>query len=131
MTTAIDISTLARPGDSRIVLLVADGLGGYPSPDTGLSELEAAAVPNLDALARESACGLSIPVGPGITPGSGPGHLALFGYEPGRDLVGRGVMEALGIGLNLRPDDAVARGNFCTLDSEGRVLTAGPGAHGT
>ena len=122
MTTDIDIGSLAKTGESRIVLLVVDGLGGYPHPGTGRSELETATLPNLDALASESACGLTIPIAPGITPGSGPGHLALFGYDPLKHHVGRGVMEALGIGLDLAEDDAAARGNFCIVDDRGRLL---------
>ena len=82
--------------DSKIVMLVADGLGGLPHPDTKLSELETARTPNLDALASESACGLTVPVMPGVAPGSGPGHLALFGYEPTEYLIGRGALEGLG-----------------------------------
>ena len=118
----MDISGLAREGDSRIVLLVIDGLGGHPHPETGRSELETAHLPNLDAIAAESACGLTVPIAPGITPGSGPGHLALFGYDPLVYQVGRGVMEALGIGLELAEDDVAARGNFCTVDDDGVLL---------
>ncbi len=122
MTTQFDIRRIARAGESRIILLIADGLGGYPHPDTGRSELEAARLPNLDALARKSACGLTVPVAPGITPGSGPGHLALLGYDPVRHHVGRGVMEALGVGLDLAEEDAAARGNFCIVDNLGRLV---------
>jgi 2,3-bisphosphoglycerate-independent phosphoglycerate mutase len=118
----LDIRKLTRPSTTRIVMLVVDGLGGYPHPDTGRSELETAALPNLDSIASESACGLTIPIAPGITPGSGPGHLALFGYRPQRHRVGRGVMEALGIGLTLGEGDVAARGNFCTADGDGRLL---------
>ncbi|MFQ6019980.1 MAG: phosphoglycerate mutase, partial [Dehalococcoidia bacterium] len=107
--------------DSKIVLLVMDGLGGLPHPGTGRTELESARTPNLDRLAEESICGLTIPVARGVTPGSGPGHLALFGYDPLRYSIGRGVLEALGIDFELRPDDVAARGNFCTVDSDGRV----------
>ncbi|MGH7507799.1 MAG: 2,3-bisphosphoglycerate-independent phosphoglycerate mutase, partial [Longimicrobiales bacterium] len=82
----------------RIVLLVMDGLGGLPEPATGRTELEAAATPNLDRIARGAALGLHHPVGPGIAPGSGPGHLALFGYDPVRYNIGRGVLSALGVG---------------------------------
>ena len=107
---------------SKIVMLVADGLGGLPHPDTGLSELETARIPNLDALAGESACGLTTPVLPGVAPGSGPGHLALFGYDPLKHLIGRGALEALGIDVPLLPGDLAARGNFCTIDGNGALL---------
>ncbi|MDP3767746.1 MAG: phosphoglycerate mutase, partial [Dehalococcoidia bacterium] len=113
---------LAVPNDTKIVLAVVDGLGGLPHPETGRSELEAADTPHLDRLAAESACGLTVPVAPGVTPGSGPGHLALFGYDPLRYTVGRGVLEALGIDFDLQPQDVAARGNFCTLDAEGRII---------
>ena len=116
------LSDICRKTDSKIVLLVVDGLGGLPHPDTGRSELETAHTPNLDALSARSACGVTTPVAPGITPGSGPGHLALFGYDPLKYVIGRGALEALGIGINLGPDDIAIRCNFCTLDSEG-VLT--------
>jgi len=115
------IRSLAIPGTSKIVLLSADGLGGFPNPATGRSELETARIPHLDALARRGACGLLRHVAPGITPGSGPGHLGLFGYEPLRYPVGRGVLEALGIDFDLLAGDVAARGNFCTLDAEGRI----------
>ena len=116
------IRRLAVPNDTKILLVVVDGLGGLPHPDTGRSELETAATPNLDRLAAASACGLTVPVAPGVTPGSGPGHLSLFGYDPLQYTVGRGVLEALGIDFDLQPQDVAARGNFCTLDSEGRIL---------
>lgn len=117
-----EIAKLAHPSPSRIVLLVMDGLGGLPHPATGRTELETARTPHLDALAAGGACGLLYPVAPGITPGSAPGHLALFGYDPLRYQVGRGVVEALGIDFDLRPGDVAARGNFCTVDRNG-VLT--------
>lgn len=110
------------PGTSKVVLLVADGLGGLPHPQTGRSELETAHIPTLDALARGGICGLSVPVAPGVTPGSGPGHLALFGYDPIRYNIGRGVLEATGIDFDLEPSDVAARGNFCTVDDTG-ILT--------
>jgi len=107
---------------SKIVLLVVDGLGGLAHPDTGKSELETANTPNLDAMAQQSACGLTTPVIPGVAPGSGPGHLALFGYDPLKYIIGRGALEALGIEVELRPGDVAARGNFCTIDDGGNLL---------
>ncbi len=106
---------------SKILLLVVDGLGGLPHPDTRLSELETANIPNLDALARESACGLTLPVQPGVTPGSGPGHIALFGYDPVKYMIGRGALEALGIDIDMQEGDVAARGNFCTVDGDGNL----------
>ena len=116
------VRQLAVPNDTKILLAVVDGLGGLPHPDTGRSELEAAGTHHLDRLAAESACGLTLPVAHGVTPGSGPGHLALFGYDPLRYTVGRGVLEALGIDFELQPQDVAARGNFCTLDEQGRII---------
>ncbi|MGQ0634767.1 MAG: 2,3-bisphosphoglycerate-independent phosphoglycerate mutase [Planctomycetaceae bacterium] len=106
---------------TRLVLLVADGLGGLPLSPGGQTELETARTPNLDALATTGVLGLSTPVLPGITPGSGPGHLGLFGYDPLEFRIGRGVLEALGIDFDLGPRDVAIRGNFCTLDASGKI----------
>ncbi len=115
------IAKLTQEADSKIVMLVMDGLGGIPNRPGGPTELEAAATPNLDRLAREGMVGLMHPVGLGITPGSGPGHLGLFGYDPLKYLIGRGVLEAAGIGLELTDLDLAARGNFCTVDDAGII----------
>ena len=112
---------LAQPANTKIVLCVLDGLGGLARHATLRSELEAASIPNLDRLASKSEVGLTVPVGMGITPGSGPGHLALFGYDPFAFDIGRGVLEATGIDFDLRPNDVAARGNFCTLDAGGNI----------
>jgi 2,3-bisphosphoglycerate-independent phosphoglycerate mutase len=122
----MDIQALVRElktkNDSKIVMLVADGLGGLPIEPGGPTELEAAKTPNLDALAKQGVQGLSIPIALGITPGSGPGHLGLFGYDPVRYLIGRGALEATGVGFKLGPKDVAVRCNFCTLDSAGNII---------
>ena len=115
------IRKLVIHNDRKIILLVMDGLGGLPLKSGGQTELSAADTPNMDALARESACGSIVPVAPGVTPGSGPAHLALFGYDPTVFDIGRGVLEALGIGFDLQKDDLAARGNFCTVNDEGII----------
>ena len=112
---------LSRTSPSKIVLLVMDGVGGLPHPKTGKTELESARKPNLNSIARDSLCGLIDPVSPGITPGSAPGHLAIFGYDPIKYEIGRGVVEALGIDFELKPDDIAARGNFCTVNEKGII----------
>ena len=115
------VKNISRTSASRIVLLVIDGLGGLPRPQTGKTELETAATPNLDALAQKSICGMADMVSPGITPGSAPGHLALFGYDPLEFSIGRGALEALGIDFDLAAGDIAARGNFCALDKAGLI----------
>jgi len=121
MVTQELLTRLAEAGDSKIVMLVADGLGGLPTEPGGPTELEAAATPNLDALVAAHTCGLTIPIGRGITPGSGPGHLGIFGYDPLRYDIGRGVLEALGIDFEMTDRDVATRGNFCTIDGEGLI----------
>lgn len=113
------LKSLSTPNTTRIVMLIMDGLGGLPREPGGETELETARTPNLDALAFQSSLGLSQPVGPGITAGSGPGHLALFGYDPIENEIGRGALEALGVDFDLRVEDVAARGNFCTVDAGG------------
>lgn len=121
MNTHDLIRELREPANTKIVLLVADGLGGLPLEPGGKTELETASTPNLDACARDGVTGLSIPVLPGIAPGSGPGHLALFGYDPLEYLIGRGILEALGINFAVGPKDVAIRGNFCTLGPDGKI----------
>jgi 2,3-bisphosphoglycerate-independent phosphoglycerate mutase len=115
-------SELTLKTKTKLVLLVLDGLGDLATREQGyVTPLEAAATPNLDVLAKDSAQGRMIPLAPGLTPGSGPGHLGLFGYDPLEVQVGRGVIEALGLGLELKPGDVCARANFASLDAKGIV----------
>jgi 2,3-bisphosphoglycerate-independent phosphoglycerate mutase len=113
------VRDLAMKNNSKIVLLVLDGLGGLPRAPGGATELETARTPNLDALAARSECGLHLPIGFGITPGSAPGHFSLFGYDPLAYPIGRGVVAAMGIGFPMRAGDVAARLNFATLDAAG------------
>ena len=117
----MDLASLASGSGSRILLVVIDGLGGLADEEHG-TELEEASTPNLDRLASEGVTGLLEPVGPGITPGSGPGHLALFGYDPLEFVLGRGALSAAGLDVELHPGDVAARGNLCTLDADGNIM---------
>ncbi len=121
----MDLHDLTRElhikSNSKIVMVVADGLGGLPQHPGGRTELETAATPNLDSLAARGVQGASIPVLPGVTPGSGPGHLGLFGYDPLKYVIGRGALEATGIGFELQDGDVAIRCNFCTLDAAGNI----------
>jgi len=117
----MDLKPLLQDNRSKIVLFVWDGLGGITSGPGGKTELGAARTPNADRLAREGCCGLLEPVYPGVTPGSGPGHLALFGYDPVEYRIGRGALEAAGVGFDLQHGDVAARLNFCTLDAKGAI----------
>ncbi len=120
MITLEDLKALARPAGTKMVLLVMDGAGGLPRAD-GKTELEAATTPNLDGLAARGTLGLADPIAPGITPGSGPGHLGLFGYDPLQYRIGRGVLEAVGIDMHMTERDLAARGNFCSVDQAGLI----------
>jgi 2,3-bisphosphoglycerate-independent phosphoglycerate mutase len=115
------LSQLRRPSSGKIIQLVLDGLGGLPMEAGGDTALEAASTPNLDLLAQEGTTGQTVPIALGVTPGSGPAHLALFGYDPLKFDVGRGVLEATGVGMHITKGDVAARGNFCTLDDEGLI----------
>jgi 2,3-bisphosphoglycerate-independent phosphoglycerate mutase len=116
----IDELTIAN--DTKIVFFIMDGLGGLQMGHYPGTELQMAKTPNLDALTKKSSCGLLTPVGPGITAGSGPGHFALFGYDPLESNIGRGVLEAAGIGFNLTDRDVAVRGNFATVDQNGNIV---------
>ncbi|MGI9023952.1 MAG: 2,3-bisphosphoglycerate-independent phosphoglycerate mutase [Acidimicrobiales bacterium] len=116
-----DLKSLLQPADTRIMLVVMDGLGGYADADRG-SELEEAATPNLDRMAAAGSTGLLEPVGAGITPGSGPAHLALFGYDPFEFVLGRGALSAAGLEVELKPGDVAARANLATLDGDGKIV---------
>ncbi len=117
----MELKELLTPAHTKIAMIVMDGLGGLPMEPGGKTELEFAQTPNLDALAAQSALGLADPVEPGITPGSGPGHLGIFGYDPREFEIGRGVLEALGIDFDLQHNDVAARGNFCSVDASGNL----------
>ncbi|MFI5053810.1 MAG: 2,3-bisphosphoglycerate-independent phosphoglycerate mutase, partial [Acidimicrobiia bacterium] len=116
----MDLTPLIQPADTKILLVVMDGLGGYADAEHG-TELEEADTPHLDALVREGSAGLAEPVGPGITPGSGPGHLGLFGYDPEEFELGRGALSAAGLDFELLPGDVAARGNLASLDANGII----------
>lgn len=125
------ISQLAKDHGGKIVLLVMDGLGGLPFDGFEQTTLEYANTPVMDSLAQQGCLGLSHPIGRGFTPGSGPAHLALFGYDPVQSPVGRGVLSALGIGFDLQPGDVAARGNFCTVDDQGKITDRRAGRIGS
>jgi len=116
-----ELKEIHKKTPSKILLVVLDGVGGLPREPGGPTELAAASTPNLDRLAAEASLGLFTPVAPGIAPGSGPGHLSIFGYDPFKYRVGRGVLSALGLGVPLGPDDVAVRGNFATLAPDGTV----------
>lgn len=116
-----NITSLLTPANTKIVLLVMDGLGGIPMEPGGLTELETAKTPNMDRLAAEGMLGQHQPIATGVIPGSGPAHLGLFGIDPIKNEVGRGVLEAMGIGMLVKKGDVAARGNFCTVDAQGLI----------
>ncbi|MBE3123947.1 MAG: phosphoglycerate mutase, partial [Planctomycetes bacterium] len=119
---SMDLRPLLQDNGSKIILYVWDGLGGIPAGPEGKTELEAARTPNADRLVSQGTCGLFEPVYPGVTPGSGPGHLGLFGYDPVEYQIGRGALEAVGVGFDFRHGDVAARLNFCTLDAKGNIM---------
>src|SRR5439155_18367371 len=116
----VELTPLVQPSQTKIVLVVMDGLGGLADAQQG-TELEEARTPNLDALVADGTAGLFDPVAPGITPGSGPGHLSLFGYDPEQFELGRGALSAAGLDFELQPGDVAARGNFATLAPDGTI----------
>ncbi len=123
MRTAEIVESLAQRTESKIVLLVLDGLGGIRTQKAPKTELELANIPNLNQLARNGVCGRITPVSPGVTPGSGPAHFSLFGYDPTEESIqiGRGALEALGLGMDLKAGDVATRCNFATIDSQSRL----------
>ena len=114
--------SISTPSPSKVIMIAIDGLGGLPDPETGKTELETARTPNMDRLAFEGNCGLMDPVRPGIIPGSLPGHLAIFGFDPLTFSIGRGAMEAIGVNFDLQADDVVARGNFAIVDKDNIII---------
>jgi len=116
-----NIPSLLTPANTKIVMLVMDGLGGLPMQLGGKTELETAKTPNMDRLAAEGMLGQTLPIDYGITPGSGPAHLSLFGYDPVAHEVGRGVLEAMGVGMFVHTGEVAVRGNFCTIDKDGLI----------
>ena len=110
------IDSLIKTNNTKIVMLVLDGLGGLPDHPHGQTELERATTPHLDKIAKEGTVGQVIPIQIGVTPGSGPAHLALFGYDPLNVSIGRGILEAYGVGIKVGIKDVAIRGNFCTVD---------------
>ena len=116
------IEDLAEPNNSKIVFFIMDGVGGLHMGEGTETELQAAVTPNLDQLAKRSSCGFLVPIAHGVTTGSGPGHFALFGYDPVENNIGRGVLEAAGIGFELTDRDVAVRGNFATVDENGLIV---------
>jgi 2,3-bisphosphoglycerate-independent phosphoglycerate mutase len=116
------VDTLVVKNNTKIIFLIMDGLGGLPMGGRDQTELEAAKTPNLNALARKAVCGLIDPIGYGITPGSGPAHFALFGYDPIKNNIGRGILEAAGIDFPMTDHDLLIRINFATIDKNGIIV---------
>ncbi|MDH3556212.1 MAG: phosphoglycerate mutase, partial [Deltaproteobacteria bacterium] len=115
------LSSLAVENDTKVVLVVMDGVGGLAGPE-GKTSLEAAHTPNLDALARSGVCGFHDPLAPGITPGSGPAHIGLFGYDPFQYMIGRGVLDTAGTPFVFEAGDMASRLNFATMAADGTIL---------